>query len=128
MSAPVQGCLGLWESTGSNCFALTGLNPLQLLETHLSSAAPEGLRGPQQHPGLSPRISSLSLACCRARGRCSVCPRPASRPTHRLITSTIISSSRGMNSSDEEDEGRVGGSGEVAERRKGGSDRGRVRR
>lgn len=66
MSAPVQGCLGLWESTGSNCFTLAGLNPLQLLATHLSSAAPAGLRGPQQHPGLSPRISSLSLACCRA--------------------------------------------------------------
>lgn len=65
MSPPVQGRLGLWESTGSNCFALAALNPLQLLATHPLPSSGE-LRGPQDYPGLSPWISSLSLACSQA--------------------------------------------------------------
>lgn len=41
MSLRVQGRLGLWESTGSNCFALAALNPLQLLATQLLTIGPQ---------------------------------------------------------------------------------------
>lgn len=98
-----QGCLGLWGSTGSNCFALAALNPLQLLATHLLSSSSE-LRGPAVVAGALTLDLFIIFGLLSSTRRCSVCPHPASCPTHRLITSTIISSWRGMNSTDEEDE------------------------
>lgn len=55
----------------------------------LSTTAP--VSSEDLHPGLLPRISSLSWSCCQAR----TLMLPAHRTSHKPITSTIILSSRG---------------------------------
>lgn len=52
MSPSVRGRLGLWESTGSNCFALAALNPLQLPAPRLLTRSDEdGSSTGGSHPG-----------------------------------------------------------------------------
>lgn len=81
----VESCFNKWGATEDVCRDISDLLSSPLLST-TASVSSEDL-----HPGLLPRISSLSWSCCQAR----TLMLPAHRTSHKPITSTIILSSRG---------------------------------